>query len=72
MIDSSRMNTFPVTSTANTTGFALLCCAASLLVASVVWKNKTSDGTMSDIGWTTIVIAVILAIVANSILFTYD
>ncbi len=66
------MNTFPITSQANTTGFVLLSSAASLLVGSVVWKNKTSDGTMSDISWTAVLIAICLAIVGNSILFTFD
>jgi hypothetical protein len=66
------MNSFPVTSKANTTGFSLLCCAAVLLVGSVIWKNKSGEGTMADIGWTVIVFAGALAIIANSILFTFD
>lgn len=66
------MNTFPALSKANTTGFVMLSCAASLLIASVVWKNKNEPGTSSDIGWTVIVLAGCLAIMGNSVLFTFD
>jgi len=66
------METFPVTSSANVTGFALLSCAASLLIGGVVWKNKTGEGTVDDVSWTVIVAAILLAIVGNSILFVFD
>lgn len=66
------METYPVTSSANVTGFTLLSCAASLLIGGVVWKNKSGEGTADDVSWTVIVAAILLAVVGNSILFVFD
>lgn len=66
------METFPVTSSANVTGFVMLSCAASILIGGVVWKNKSGEGTSDDVAWTFIVAAILLAVAANSILFVFD